>query len=53
MSLPRPSKSFALASCRRRSASAPEFLQRQMIQPQGLGLIDALAVPDFLQQLVQ
>ena len=30
-----------------------EFLQRQMIKPQGLGLVDALAVPDFLQQLVQ
>ncbi len=30
-----------------------EFLQRQMIQPQGLGRVDAPAVPDFLEQLVQ
>ena len=30
-----------------------KFLQRQMIKPQGFGLVDALAVPDLLQQLVQ
>ena len=30
-----------------------EFLQRQLIQPQSLGGIDAPAVPDFLEQLVQ
>ena len=30
-----------------------EFLQRQMIKPQRLGRVDALAVPDLLQQPVQ
>ena len=30
-----------------------EFFQRQMIKPQRLGLGNAFAVPDFLQQLVQ
>ena len=30
-----------------------EFLQRQMIKPQRLALADALALPYFLQQLVQ
>ena len=30
-----------------------EFLQRQMIKPQRLGRVDAPAVPDLLQQLVQ
>src|ERR1035438_8349649 len=30
-----------------------EFLQRQMIKPQRLALVDALAVPRLLQQLVQ
>ena len=30
-----------------------EFLQRQMIKPQRLALVDALALPHFLEQLVQ
>ena len=30
-----------------------EFFERQVIKPQRLGPVDALAVPDFLQQLVQ
>src|SRR5208282_1770355 len=30
-----------------------EFLERQMIKPQRFALADALAIPDFLQQLVQ
>ena len=30
-----------------------EFFERQMIKPQRVGLLDALAVPDFLEQLIQ
>ena len=30
-----------------------EFFQRQMIKPQRFGLVNALAIPDFLQQLIQ
>ena len=30
-----------------------EFFERQMIEPQRLGLVDALPIPDLLQQVVQ
>ena len=30
-----------------------EFFQRQMIEPQGLCLVDAPAIPNLLQQVVQ